>query len=101
MLCEPFQKLPSRRRYADYFKEIKNPIALEQIQAKVLREEYNSLNELAADLSLMFDNAKQYNRPDSKIFKDAARLHKAMQVKFQEISEEDVIFSLLSFFIIN
>ena len=85
-------KLPSRRRYLDYYREIKNPITLSQIRAKIVREEYANMAELTADLSLMFENAKQYNRPDSKIFKDAVKLHRLMNSKTQQdgFVEEDV-----------
>ena len=38
------------------------------------------------DLNLVFENAKKYNRPDSKIFKDACRLQKIMQTKAQDLS---------------
>jgi protein polybromo-1 len=95
VLCEPFMKLPSRRRYSDYYLEIKKPIALERIRAKVAREEYASLNEMAADLALMFENAKHYNRPDSKIFKDAVKLQKFTQGKVQELCDDEVIHLLI------
>ena len=32
LLSEPFMQLPSRREYPDYFQQIKNPIALQQIR---------------------------------------------------------------------
>ena len=35
VLSEPFQTLPSRRLYPDYYDEIKNPIALRQIKRKM------------------------------------------------------------------
>lgn len=89
LLCEPFMKLPSRRRYPDYYKEIKNPISLSRIRAKMVREEYGNLSELAGDLSLMFENAKRYNRPDSKLFKDAVKLQRMMQTKVQELLADD------------
>jgi protein polybromo-1 len=82
-------KLPSRRRYADYYKEIKKPISLIRIRGKVSREQYGTLSELAGELSLMFENAKQYNRPDSKLFKDAVKLQRLMQTKLQELLADD------------
>ena len=88
-ICQPFQKLPDRRRYADYYREIKNPISLIQIRSKLVRADYSNVNELATDLSMMFENAKRYNRPDSKLFKAACKLHKMMQSKVQQISADD------------
>ncbi|CAG2068667.1 unnamed protein product, partial [Timema podura] len=35
ILSEPFWKLPSKRYYPDYFKEIKNPVSLFQIKKKL------------------------------------------------------------------
>lgn len=57
----------------------------------MVREEYGNLSELAGDLSLMFENAKRYNRPDSKLFKDAVKLQRIMQAKFQELLAEDEV----------
>lgn len=94
-MCEPFLKLPSRRRYPDYYREIKNPISLSRIRTKVVREEYGNLSELATDLGLMFENAKQYNRPDSKLYKDAVKLQRVMQTKAQELLADDEVISKL------
>lgn len=33
----------------------------------------------------MFDNAQQYNRPDSRIYRDAVKLQKYIQNKAEEI----------------
>ena len=84
-MCQPFQKLPDRRRYSDYYREIKNPISLGQIRSKLVGGDYGNVSELAVDLGLMFENAKRYNRPDSKLFKEAAKLQKMMQSKVQEL----------------
>jgi len=35
ILCEPFKKLPSKRYYPDYYKEVKNPMALSQIHKRI------------------------------------------------------------------
>jgi len=35
----------------------------------VQNDRYSDLDALAADLNLLFDNAKQYNREESKIYK--------------------------------
>lgn len=84
-------KLPSRRRYADYYQEIKNPISLSRIRLKLAREEYGNLSDLSSDLSLMFENAKRYNRPDSKLYKDAVKLQRVMQAKVQELLADDEV----------
>ncbi|KAK3930738.1 Protein polybromo-1 [Frankliniella fusca] len=86
-LIQPFWKLPSKRYYPDYYKEIKNPISLQQIRNKLLKNSYGTISEVAGDLNVMFENAKKYNRPDSKLYKDAVKLQKQMQNKATELLE--------------
>lgn len=42
--------------------------------------EYESVEQMEADLTLMFENAKRYNMPNSSIYKRAFRLQQIMQV---------------------
>ena len=48
---------------------IKKPIDLEKIGQKVKASNYENLEELLADIVLMFDNACRFNEPDSQIYK--------------------------------
>ncbi|CAL8069132.1 unnamed protein product [Orchesella dallaii] len=89
LLSDPFKRLPSRRFYSDYYKEIKNPISLSQIRNKIQRGEYDNLTQVQADMNIMFENAKHYNRPDSKLYKTACKLQKGMQVKVQELLDQE------------
>lgn len=89
LLSEPFWKLPSKRYYPDYYKEIKNPVSLSQIRNKLKRGDYGTISEVAGDMNIMFENAKKYNRPDSRLYKDAVKLQKIMQAKVQELLEFD------------
>ncbi|KPM06091.1 polybromo-1-like protein [Sarcoptes scabiei] len=82
---EPFIRLPSRRFYPDYYKEIKHPISLAQIKSRIKVNFYENITDLVQDLTLVFENAMNYNRPDSKIYKDAAKLKKILQVKARAI----------------
>ncbi|XP_045461184.1 protein polybromo-1 isoform X2 [Harmonia axyridis] len=84
-MSEPFWKLPSKRFYADYYKEIKNPLSLTQIRKKLQNKQYGTLSEVAGDMTIMFENAKKYNVPSSKLYKDAVKLQKIMQGKVQEL----------------
>lgn len=43
--------------------------------------EYESVEQMDADLTLMFENAKRYNMPNSSIYKRAFRLQQIMQVR--------------------
>lgn len=75
-MSESFWKLPSRREYPDYYKEIKNPVSLNQIKNKIRRGSYGTLSEVAGDMNIMFENAKQYNVPSSRLYKDAVKLQR-------------------------
>ncbi|XP_046678722.1 protein polybromo-1 isoform X3 [Homalodisca vitripennis] len=88
-LSEPFWSLPSKRYYPDYYKEIKNPLSLMQIGKKLKRGDYGTVSEVAGDMNIMFENAKKYNRADSRLYKDAVKLQKLMQSKVQELLELD------------
>lgn len=50
------------------------------LRARMKNGEYESLEQIDADLSLMFENAKRYNMPNSSIYKRAFRLQQIVQV---------------------
>uniref|UniRef100_A0A8C7UUD5 Protein polybromo-1 n=1 Tax=Oncorhynchus mykiss TaxID=8022 RepID=A0A8C7UUD5_ONCMY len=78
LLSEPFLQLPSRKEYPDYYQQIKHPIALQQIREKMKNGEYESVEQMDSDLTLMFENAKCYNVPTSGISKRALRLQQIL-----------------------
>lgn len=85
-----FMKLPSKSEYPDYYEVIKKPINLDIISQKLKNNLYESLDDLAADFVLMFDNACKYNEPDSQIYKDALTLQRlTLQTKLQLRADED------------
>lgn len=49
-------------------------------RAKMKNGDYESVEQIEADLNLMFENAKRYNMPNSSIYKRAFRLQQIMQV---------------------
>ena len=51
------------------------------LRAKMKNGEYESVEQMDADLTLMFENAKRYNMPNSSIYKRAFRLQQIMQVR--------------------
>uniref|UniRef100_A0A6Q2YDL0 Protein polybromo-1 n=1 Tax=Esox lucius TaxID=8010 RepID=A0A6Q2YDL0_ESOLU len=85
LLSEPFLQLPSRKEYPDYYQQIKQPISLQQIREKMKNREYESVEQMDADLTLMFENAKRYNVPNSAIFKRALRLQQILLLKKREL----------------
>ncbi|XP_036370689.1 protein polybromo-1 [Octopus sinensis] len=68
-LAEPFYKLPSQRQYPDYYEEIKQPMALFNVRKKIKKLKYRNLDELAADMNLIFENARHYNTDESSLYK--------------------------------
>eukprot|EP01052_Picozoa_sp_SAG31_P040712 SAG31_NODE_5966_length_2234_cov_6.011144_1_plen_107_part_00 len=87
--AELFDVLPDSGYYPDYYEIINQPISLKEIERKIKHAEkrrqnsskacYASLDDggldqLVADLTLMFDNARTYNMPDSQVFNDADEL---------------------------
>lgn len=71
--------------YPDYYDIIKNPVDLEKISNKIKQQSYDSLDEIATDFMLMFENACKYNEPDSQIYKDALILQQLVIQKKQEL----------------
>ena len=86
-ICEAFMALPSKRELPDYYQSITNPISMNMIKKKIRTGDYSTVQQLAEDLDLMFNNCKTYNRQESKLWKDANKLQKVMATKLQEISD--------------
>lgn len=81
----PFMRLPNRRFYPDYYQEIKTPISLAQIHLRIRNGHYRDSSQMVEDLNTMFENAKKYNRPDSKIYENTCKLQKHMFEKAKSL----------------
>lgn len=71
LIIGPFVKLPSKRDYGDYYLLIQNPICMNQIQAKIKKEEYSSISDMRRDILLMCNNCRTYNEDGSLLYSDA------------------------------
>ncbi|XP_062842241.1 protein polybromo-1 isoform X2 [Trichomycterus rosablanca] len=89
LIAEPFLQLPPRKDYPDYYQQISQPISLQQIREKLKNNEYESTEQMEADLNLMFENAKRYNVPNSNIYKRALKLQHILQLKKKELLRRD------------
>lgn len=76
LLVLPFEKLPDKSAVPDYYQTITRPMALDNIKKKAKRKKYQNVDQVLADLDLMFDNAKVYNEDDSDVYKAAVELQK-------------------------
>ena len=87
-----FEKLPEKKEFPEYYEQIDNPIALDQVRKNIKRREYKTLESFVADMEVMFDNAMRFNEDDSEIYADAvelkAELHKAAEIENAKTDEE-------------
>lgn len=70
-IIDPFIKLVPRAQYPDYYIIITNPIAMETVQKKINRSEYQNLREFRDDIRLLCNNARKYNEDGSLLYQDA------------------------------
>ncbi|OTB07125.1 hypothetical protein M426DRAFT_20180 [Hypoxylon sp. CI-4A] len=84
LIIGPFIKLPSKRDYGDYYLLIQNPICMNQIQTKIKKEEYNSINDMRKDITLMCNNCRTYNEDGSLLYSDAIVMEKFFNNRAQE-----------------
>ncbi|CAL8082046.1 unnamed protein product [Calicophoron daubneyi] len=85
LMCVPFLRLPSKKIYPDYYREISNPISLADIKKKLKMNAYPTLNSLMTDLELVFTNAQQYNVEESMIHRDSLALQQVARRRYQEM----------------
>lgn len=76
LLVSPFEKLPDKTTMADYYQNISNPIALDNIKKKAKRKKYRNVDDLLQDIEVMFENAKLYNEDDSPVYLSAVELQR-------------------------
>ncbi|KAK6088400.1 Chromatin structure-remodeling complex subunit snf21 [Seiridium cupressi] len=84
LIIGPFIKLPSKRDYGDYYQFIKNPICMNQIQTKIKKEEYNSIDDMRKDITLMCNNCRTYNDDGSLLYADANVMEKFFNDRAQQ-----------------
>ncbi|KAK4697112.1 chromatin structure-remodeling complex subunit RSC1/2, partial [Lecanoromycetidae sp. Uapishka_2] len=92
IMVHQFEKLPDKVIMPEYYIEIKEPMAIEQIKRKQKRKKYNSVDHFMRDMDVMFNNAKSYNTDESQIYKDAVNLqaeaHKLADAEKQKSDSE-------------
>jgi hypothetical protein len=83
-----FMRLPSKKLYPDYYQVIKNPIGLTRIRQFIEKGKYTTPDIFRDDFMLLFDNAQQYNLPESEIVADALFLKTLFEQEYHERLEK-------------
>ncbi|ORY84391.1 Bromodomain-containing protein [Protomyces lactucae-debilis] len=73
-LAPPFERLPDKAEYPDYYQTVKNPMCLTQAKANIKKKVYSTVDAFVADLELIFRNAQLYNEDGSAIYQAASTL---------------------------
>ncbi|KAK6528234.1 hypothetical protein TWF281_009481 [Arthrobotrys megalospora] len=68
----------------DYFKIIKKPMDMSEIQRKLNHNEYNNSNEFEADIRLMFNNCYKFNPPASPVYDCGKQLEAVFDEKWSQ-----------------
>lgn len=74
-----FLSLPDRRSFPDYYRMIKNPVSLDEVDHKMMMRRYHTSDEFFAEVERMCDNAMQYNEEESEVWRDAKQIHGIVQ----------------------
>jgi len=82
-IIDPFQDLPDRRLYPDYYQLIKDPIAMKQIETKINKKQYQSLRQFRLDIGLLCSNCRQYNEDGSVLYQDANLIEVSNTVRYE------------------
>ena len=95
VMIHSFEKLPDKAEMPDYYIEIKEPLAIEQIKRKQKRKKYQSVDHFLRDMDVMFNNCKSYNMEDSQVYKDAVTLqNETHKLAKEEKSKPDADYAL-------
>ena len=86
----PFDRLPDKVEFPDYYQVIQNPLAFDVLKKKAKRKKYASVDEFMKDIELMFNNAMTYNEDGSDVYKWAQLLlHEAKKFDAEERAKPD------------
>ncbi|WVQ85899.1 hypothetical protein IAT38_008067 [Cryptococcus sp. DSM 104549] len=85
LLSSMFEQLPDRKDLPDYYRTIKNPISLEEIEIKQTGRRYETYQEFFDDMELMCQNAMEYNADESEVFRDAKEIQDLMAQQLTEV----------------
>ncbi|KAL7422928.1 hypothetical protein Q5752_002225 [Cryptotrichosporon argae] len=82
-----FLNLPDSREFIDYYKTIKDPISLSEIEARMIARRYDTTDQFFADIELMVGNAFAYNEDGSDVYRDALQIKELADHHRDEINQ--------------
>lgn len=85
LLCSVFMEWPDREQCPDYYDMIKHPMCLRRIEEKIGAFAYQGWSAFERDVLRMFENARQYNLPESWVCADAAVLEAAFRSYVEKV----------------
>jgi len=88
--AEPFREAVDWKTLGlfDYPQIIKKPMDLSQVKKNIENSKYNTINEAADDIRLIWDNCKRYNADGSDFFILAQNFSKRFEDKFSKLVKE-------------
>jgi len=91
-ISDVFREKPCVKTYPDYYKKIKDPIAINDIVRKTRAKSYSTVIDFADDWNLMFSNAKSYNGEQSWIVDDA----RALEIELERLMEKSDLYKIFT-----
>jgi len=83
--CEPVD--PVKYHIPDYFKKIRKPMDLGTVRMNVSRGQYEELEEVWADIRLVWENCRTYNGPSNPFTIKANALAQMFEARLERFSE--------------
>lgn len=87
-LAAPLLNLPPKKKNADYYEKISDPLDLSTIEKQILTGYYKTVEAFDADMLKVFRNAEKYYGRKSPIGRDVCRLRKAYYSARHEASAQ-------------
>jgi hypothetical protein len=84
-----FLKSLSRKDYPDYYEQIQQPMTLEKVRKKIELLRYGDVDAFENDMTLIFENTRQFFDEKSEIYMDAEVLQNIFWQAFQAIESTE------------
>lgn len=69
-----FMALPDRRTFPDYYKMVKNPLTLNDLETRMMARRFDSAEHFFEEAERMCDNALLFNEDGSEVWRDAHQI---------------------------